>query len=67
MSLKFVKIPSPTTELAALEHLKKSMNNAAFIFDWILFILAGTIDNQKVSHGFKFLPDQMLESRVSCP
>ena len=27
MSLNFVKIPSPTTELAALEHLEKSMNN----------------------------------------
>ena len=27
MSLNFVKIPSPTTELAALEHMEKSMNN----------------------------------------
>ena len=45
MVLNFGKIPSPTAELAALDVRKINEwccdHSSPFIFDWILFILAG--------------------------
>ena len=55
MSLNFCWIPSPTTELAALERLEKIPidlywenycdDSSTFIFDLIVFFLAGDEDN----------------------
>ena len=50
MSLNFCQIPSPTTELAALEYLKKSMYNVVStlvhsFFYRIMFILANIKDS----------------------
>ena len=53
MSLSFGQIPSLTTELAALERLKKNNvyccdHSSAFIFDWFFFILAGNEYSHKI-------------------
>ena len=58
MSFIFGQIPSLTTELAALEHLKNRCtvvtSLAPSFFDWILFILAGNVDSHKISDDSKY-------------
>ena len=57
MSSNFGQIPPLTTELAALERLKnRCIMLSAFIFNWILFILASNEDNHKNSHEFEIPP-----------
>ena len=57
MGLNFGKIPSLTSELAALECVKINEKccdrSSAFIFDWIFFILAGKKDAHKISDGIE--------------
>ena len=62
MSSKFVEIRPWTTELAALERLKKShrlimekMTSSHFLF--FLFILAGNKDMHRSLDEFKIRPD----------
>ena len=67
MGSKFSKIQPWTAELAALERLKKihidllwekcCEHSSAFMFGWILIILAGNKDNHKSLDEFKFPPD----------
>ena len=72
MSLIFVKISSHLMALAALEHLKKLIDNvvtalAPSFFYWIFIVLAGNKDNHNISYGFKIGPDQTLDCGGSCP
>ena len=57
MSSKFGRIRPRTTELAALERLKKL----------ILFILAGSEDVHKSLYEFEFRTDSTTDYGVSCP
>ena len=62
MSSKFGRIRPRTTELAALERMKKShilISHHIFsaIFDWILFIFAGNEDMHKSLNEFEIRPD----------
>ena len=66
MSSKFGKIRPLTTELAALERLKKShrlimekitSSHFSAIFQLILFILAGKEDMHKSLNAFEIRPD----------
>ena len=67
MGLKFSKIGPGSTELAALERLKKFSvvlqwekcceHSGAFIFEWIFTFLAGNNNNHKSLNEFEFLPD----------
>ena len=66
MSLKFDRIRPRTTELAALERMKKKshrliMKNDVIIFsaffDWILLIFSGNEDMQKRLNEFEIRPD----------
>ena len=67
MSSKFGRIRPWTTELAALERLKKipyTYNGGkrchhifSAIFDWILFIFAGNEDMYKSLNEFEIRPD----------
>ena len=67
MSSKFGRIRPRTTELAALERMKKipytyngeKRCNHIFsgIFDWILFIFAGNEDMYKSLNEFEIQPD----------
>ena len=59
MSSKFGGIRPRTTELAALERIKKSQNYngetmSSTIFDWILLIFAGNEDMHKSLNELKF-------------
>ena len=58
MSLIFCQIPSPTTELAALEHLKNECksceHSSTFIFDWCYSFLHITRTVIKAWMGLKF-------------
>ena len=73
MGSKFSMIQPGTAELAALELLENPHrlnccdHCSAFIFVWILFILAGNKDNQKSLDKFEFRPDLITYYRVSCP
>ena len=71
MSLNFGKIPSLTSELAALERLKNQWkccdHSCVFLFFWTFFILAGNKDNHKISDGFEIQPDQTLGCGGRCP
>ena len=67
MSSNFGGIPPLTSELAALERLKKSNYKfvrtlAPFIFDQIFFILAGNKDNYIVSNEFGIRPDPTMDT-----
>ena len=57
MSLNFGKIPSLTSEIAALERLKSyekcCEHSSSIIFNLIFYILAGNKDNHKISDGFE--------------
>ena len=56
LSMNISKIPSPTTELAALGHLKTNVKyeyTSAFICDWIVFILAGNKDGYTILEGLR--------------
>ena len=57
MSSKFGKIRPWTTELAALERLKKCHRIVSAIFHQILFILAGNEDVHKSLDEFEIRPD----------
>ena len=67
MSSKFGRIRPQTTELAALEHMKKNPIDLLLgkrchrifsaIFDWILFIFAGKEDMHKSFNEFEIRPD----------
>ena len=66
MSSKFGRIRPPTTELAALERMKKSHRLImgkrchhifSAVFAWILFIFAGNEDMHKSLNEFKIRPD----------
>ena len=41
--------------------------DSAFIFDSIFLILAGNKDNHNIADEFKFQPDPITDSGVSCP
>ena len=76
MGLKFSKIENGSSELAALERLKKISiylkwekcceHTSAFIFGWIFFI-AGIKDNYESLVEFDFRPHLPTNYRVSCP
>ena len=54
--LNFGLIPSPSTEVAALERLKSQYccdHSSSFIIDWIFFILADNEESHKIMDGFK--------------
>ena len=67
MSSKFGRIRPRTTELAALERMKKNPIDLKLgkrchhifstIFDWILFIFAGNEDMYKSLNEFEIWPD----------
>ena len=61
MSLNFCQIPSPTTDLAAIERLKNeciiSEHSSTLIFDWFLFILACNKNSYKSLDGFERTSD----------
>ena len=66
MSSKFGGIRPPTTELAALERMKKShilimgktmSSHFLSYFDWILFIFPGNEDMHKSLNEFEIRPD----------
>ena len=66
MSSSFGQIRLRTAELASLERLKKPIdlqlekscdNSSAFIFAWIVFILAGIKDMHKSLEDFEFQAD----------
>ena len=67
MSSKFGQIGPRTTELAALERMKKNPIDLKWgkrchlifstIFDWILFIFAGNEDMYKSLNEFEIRPD----------
>ena len=66
MSSRFGRIRPRTTELAALERMKKShrlimgktmSSYISTIFDWILFIFAGNEDMYKSLNEFEIRPD----------
>ena len=59
MGCNLGKIPSLTSEFAALERLKN--HSSAFIFDWIFFILAGNKDTYKISNGFEIWQDPIRD------
>ena len=62
MSLNISPTTPPTTELAALEHLKIYVqscdHSSAFIFDWTFYILIGNEVNHKSLDklGFRQFP-----------
>ena len=68
MSSKFGRIRPRTTELAALELMKKISHilimgktmplHFSHIFDWILFIFAGNEDMHKSLNEFEIRPDR---------
>ena len=70
MSLTFCQYISPTTELAALEHFKNECksceHSSTFIFDWILFILAGNNDSYKCLDGFEIQLGRTWVYEASC-
>ena len=72
MSLYFFKIPSPLRELAALEHLKKLMDNVvttlapSFLIGSSSFFTGNKV-NYKSLDGLEIRPDQTLDCGVSCP
>ena len=39
----------------------------SFIFDWMFMRLAEIQERHKISYHFKFLPDQTIHFRVTCP
>ena len=57
----FRKIPSLTSELAAIERQKINElccdHSSSFIFDWIFFILAGNKETYNISDGFEIQQD----------
>ena len=65
MSLNFGQIPPLTTELAAIEHLKKSMSSVDI--DPMFFKLAGNKDMHNIMIEFEFRPDRTTDYGVSCP
>ena len=68
MSLNFGKIPSLTSELAALERLKNRCHHLISLdIDPIFFKLAGIKDMHNIMNEFEFRPDQTTDYGVSCP
>ena len=71
MSSNLGQIRPLTAELAALECLKINIlccgHSSIFVFQWILFILAGNKDNYNISDEFEFRPDPTSDCGVSCP
>ena len=72
MRLIFCQIPSSATELAAFESLKKRMYNvvstlSAFIFNWIVIILAGNKNHSTILDGYGIWKDLSRVCVVSCP
>ena len=65
MSLNFGKIPPPTTELAALEHLKKSIYNVVNTLAPSLLIKSSSF--LQVWSEFEIQPDRTMHCGVSCP
>ena len=67
MSSNFRQIPLLTTELAALEHLKKSTSPRFLVdIDQIRFKLVGKKDMHNILKEFKFRPDRNTDYGVSC-
>ena len=66
MSLNFGQIPPLTTELAALERLKRCHVISVDI-DPIFFKLAGNKDMHNIMNEFEFRPDRTTNYGVSCP
>ena len=65
MSLNFGQIPLLTTELAALEHLKKRCHHVITVdIDPIFFKLVG---NKDMHNEFEFRPDRTTDYGVSSP
>ena len=59
INLNFGQILLPTTGLAVIECLKVYVkccdsHSSAFIFDWLVFILAGNEDNHNILDKFEF-------------
>ena len=76
MSSHFGQIEPLTTELAALERLKKShrliivkccLHASSFIFDRIIIKVAGNQDRHKSLVEFDFGPNQTTYFGVTCP
>ena len=72
MSSNLGRIPPLTSELAALERLKKTSYNLVStlgpsFFYLIFFILAGNQDIYNISDEFEFQPDLTKDCGVSCP
>ena len=66
------RIPLLTSELVALERLKKTSYNlvstlAPSFFDRIFFMLAGNQDIYNISEEFEFHLDSIKDCGVSCP
>ena len=75
-SSNFGQIEVLTSELAALERLKKShrliigkwcLHASSFIFDRIIIKVAGNQERHKSSNEFDFGPDQTTHFGVTCP
>ena len=43
------------------------LDSSAYIFYWILFILAGNEDNHIIPNEFEFQPESTKDCGVSCP
>ena len=71
MSSNLGRIPPLTLKLAALERLKNLTISllvpSSFIFDWILFILAGKKGNYKSLDEFEFRQNFAADFGVSFP
>ena len=67
MSLNFGKIPSLTSELAALERLKSDDlccdHSSTLIFDWIF----NNKETHKIYDGFEIGQDRTRDLWVTCP
>ena len=67
MSLNFGQIPSMTTELTALDHLKKkSFNRFSLHFLFRSFYYLQITRTGITSWVFEFIPDHCLKFRVTC-
>ena len=51
----------------SLKWIKRCEHLSNFIFDWIIFILAGNVNNYKISDEFEIWPAQTTDCEGSCP
>ena len=66
MSFVFGQIPSLTTALAALKHLKLLLLLNMVDIDLIVFKLAGNKDMHNIMDDLEVQPDQLTNYWVSC-